>query len=47
MKVKKGNTMETTALALMLLVRVLLPASLLIAFGEWIRRRKKTYRLPR
>jgi hypothetical protein len=35
--------MNTIALAVILLIRVILPFSLLIAFGEWIRRREANY----
>ena len=35
--------MNTIALAAILLIRLILPASILIAFGEWIRRREANY----
>jgi hypothetical protein len=35
--------MNTIALAVILLIRVILPASLLIALGEWMRRREANY----
>ena len=35
--------MNTIALAVILLIRVILPFSILIAFGEWIRRREADY----
>lgn len=35
--------MSTIAFALFLLVRVLIPFGLLIAFGEWVRRRENRY----
>jgi hypothetical protein len=35
--------MNTIALAVILLIRVILPFSLLIAFGEWMRRREANY----
>lgn len=33
--------MDTIALAAILLVRVILPASALLALGEWVRRREE------
>jgi hypothetical protein len=35
--------MNTIALALILLVRIVVPFSILIALGEWIRRREINY----
>lgn len=35
--------MSTIALTAILLVRVIVPASLLIALGEWVRRREANY----
>ncbi len=35
--------MNTIVLALILLVRFILPFSLLIAFGEWMHRREANY----
>ncbi len=35
--------MNTIALVAILLVRLILPASLLIALGEWVRRREANY----
>jgi len=35
--------MNTIALALILLVRVVVPFSILIALGEWMRRREADY----
>ena len=35
--------MNTIALALILLIRVIVPFCVLIAFGEWMRRREKNY----
>ena len=35
--------MNTIVLALILLARFILPFGLLIAFGEWIRRREANY----
>lgn len=35
--------MSTIALAVILLIRVILPVGLLIGFGEWIRRREANY----
>jgi hypothetical protein len=35
--------MSTVALAVFLLIRVILPVSLLIAVGEWVRRREANY----
>ena len=40
---KKENAMNTIALALILLVRVIVPFSILIAIGEWVRRREINY----
>jgi hypothetical protein len=39
--------MDAIVLALFLLIRVLFPVSLLIALGEWIRRRETNYWLRR
>lgn len=39
--------MSTIVFAVILLIRVILPVSLLIAFGEWIHRREANYWLPR
>ena len=35
--------MNTIVLALILLVRFILPFGVLIAFGEWVRRREANY----
>lgn len=35
--------MDAIALALFLLIRVIVPAGVLIALGEWIRRREANY----
>ena len=35
--------MSTIAFAVILLIRVILPFGLLIAFGEWMRRREANY----
>lgn len=35
--------MSTIALAAILLIRVVLPVGLLLALGEWIRRRETNY----
>ena len=35
--------MNAIALAIFLLIRVIVPFGLLIAFGEWIRRREASY----
>jgi len=35
--------MNIIALIIILTIRVLIPFSVLIAFGEWIRRREKRY----
>ena len=35
--------MNTILFAVILLIRVILPAALLIAFGEWVRRREANY----
>ena len=35
--------MNTLAFVAILLIRIILPASLLIALGEWIRRREANY----
>jgi len=40
---RKEYAMNTIALALILLVRVVVPFSILIALGEWIRRREANY----
>mgnify|MGYP001319048256 CR=1 FL=1 len=39
--------MSTIALAAILLIRIILPVSLLIAIGEWLRRREANYWLHR
>ena len=39
--------MSTIAFAVILLIRLILPVSLLVAFGEWIRRREATYWLQK
>jgi hypothetical protein len=41
--VRKENAMNTIALALILLIRIILPVSALIALGEWVRRREANY----
>jgi hypothetical protein len=35
--------MSTIVLAVILLFRIILPVGLLLAFGEWVRRREATY----
>jgi len=35
--------MNALALALLLLVRLIVPFGILIAFGEWVRRREANY----
>jgi len=35
--------MNTIALVILFLIRIILPVSLLIAVGEWIRRREANY----
>ena len=35
--------MSTIVLAVILMIRLILPFSILIAFGEWIRRREAMY----
>jgi hypothetical protein len=35
--------MSTIALAVFLLIRIILPVIMLIALGEWIRRREASY----
>jgi len=35
--------MSTIVFAALLLIRLILPFSLLIAFGEWVRRREANY----
>jgi hypothetical protein len=40
---RKENAMNTIALALILLVRIVVPFSILIALGEWMRRREADY----
>ena len=42
-KVQKENPMSTIAIALFLFVRVVIPFGLLIAIGEWVRRREINY----
>ena len=39
--------MSTIVFAAILLIRVILPVGLLIAFGEWIRRREANYWLQK
>jgi hypothetical protein len=46
MNVRKENAM-TIALAVILLIRIILPVSLLLALGEWVRRREANYWLRR
>jgi hypothetical protein len=46
MNVRKENAM-TIALAILLLIRIILPVSLLLALGEWVRRREENYWLRR
>jgi hypothetical protein len=43
MNVRKEIAMNTIALAALLLIRVIVPFSILIVFGEWIRRREASY----
>jgi hypothetical protein len=35
--------MSTIVLAVIFLIRLILPFSILMAFGEWVRRRQSTY----
>jgi hypothetical protein len=35
--------MNTIALAVILLIRIIIPFSILISFGEWMRRREASY----
>jgi hypothetical protein len=35
--------MSTVVLAVILLIRIILPLGLLIAFGEWVHRREANY----
>lgn len=39
----KEKAMTTIALAVLLLIRILLPLILLIVLGEWVRRREASY----
>ena len=39
--------MNTIALAAILLIRLVIPVSLLIAIGEWVRRREANYWIHR
>jgi hypothetical protein len=39
--------MSTIVFAIILVIRLILPVSLLIAFGEWVRRHEANYWLPR
>lgn len=39
--------MNTIALAILLLIRLIIPVSALIAFGEWMRRREVKHWLSR
>lgn len=39
--------MNAIAIATILLIRIILPVSLLIAIGEWVRRREANYWLHR
>ena len=39
--------MNTIALLLLLSIRVLIPFGVLVAFGEWVRRREQRYWLHR
>jgi len=41
--VRKENSMSTIAIAVIFLIRVIVPVSVLIAFGEWMRRREANY----
>jgi hypothetical protein len=43
MDIRKENPMSAMVFAVILLIRLILPFSLLIAFGEWIRRREADY----
>jgi hypothetical protein len=47
MNVKKEIAMSTIAFAVILLVRIILPFSLLLGLGEWVRRREANYWLRR
>jgi hypothetical protein len=40
---RKENHMSTITIALFLLIRVVVPFSLLIWLGEWVRRRETNY----
>lgn len=43
MNVRKEIAMSTVAFAVILLVRIILPLSLLLGLGEWVRRREANY----
>jgi len=47
MDIRKENPMSTIVFAVILLIRLILPFGLLIAFGEWVRRREENYWLHR
>lgn len=40
---EKEKVMSTIVLAILLLIRILVPLILLIALGEWVRRREASY----
>ena len=47
MNVRKEIAMSTIAFAVILLIRAILPITVLIALGEWVRRREAHYWLPK
>jgi hypothetical protein len=40
---RKENVMNTIALAMLFTVRVIIPLTLLLTLGEWVRRHEKNY----
>ena len=40
---RKENVMNTIALAILFTVRVIIPLTVLLALGEWVKRREKNY----
>jgi len=47
MNVRKEIAMSTIAFAILLLLRAILPVSVLLALGEWMRRREAHYWLQK
>jgi len=43
MNIKKGDAMSIVAVALIFLVRVAIPFTIMISLGEWIHRREEQY----